>query len=141
MDDSLCLGTLDPVCIHVAHHIMAHFLFTGLCHIIINIVRMGLQLLNLFVRNAQAQLLLSLSQGNPQASPGLKLHVRRKNILHLAAGIALGKRAYISVCVTHVISSILLHDCLFIMVFPNSLNSWFLSYHNKGVSSTAVYLS
>ena len=41
MDDSLCLGTLDPVCIHVAHHIMAHFLFTGFCHIIINIVRMG----------------------------------------------------------------------------------------------------
>ena len=51
VDDACRFGTLLPVSIHMAHDIMADFPLPGLCHLIIDIFRMVLQLRNLFVRD------------------------------------------------------------------------------------------
>ena len=90
MDDALCLRTLAAVCVYVGHNIMAHLFFTGLGHIIIDIVLMGLQLVDLLLGNGKSQLHLGLSQGNPELSPGAELLVRGKDVLHLFTCVALG---------------------------------------------------
>ena len=54
MDDALCLRALGAICVHMAHHIMAHFFLTGLCHIIVDFICMGLQLINLLLGNIKA---------------------------------------------------------------------------------------
>ena len=105
MDDALRLRALAAVSVDVGHHVMAHFLLPGLRHIIIDIVLMAFQLVNLLLGDGQSQLLLCLSQSNPQLSPGPEFFVRREDILHLPAGVTLRKRAYISVC-THIFSFI-----------------------------------
>ena len=93
---------LHAVCVYMAHDIMAHLFFPGLRHIVVDLIRMGLQLIDLFLSDAQSQLLFCLSQGNPQPSPGLKFHIRREDILHLLTGVTLRKRAYILIMITHV---------------------------------------
>ena len=60
VDDSLCLGTLLSVSIYMGHHIVAHFLFPCLRHIIVDIILMSLQFVNLLLGNIQSQLLLGL---------------------------------------------------------------------------------
>jgi len=57
----------------------------------------GLQLVHLLLGHRQSQLHLSPGQGDPQAAPGGKFLVGRKDILHLVAGVAGGQRALITV--------------------------------------------
>ena len=97
MDDALCLGALHTISVHMGHHIVAHQTLPLLCHIVINVIGMLLQLVDLLIGNGQSQLLLRLRKGDPELSPGAEFLVRRKDILHLPAGIALRKRAYVSV--------------------------------------------
>ena len=110
MDDACRLRALLPVCIHMAHDIMAHFLLSRLCDIIVDVLRMCLQLLDLLVRDdglsvlGQSQLLLRLRKGNPELAPRAELHVRGKNVLHLLTCIAFRKGAFISVCTHNFIS-------------------------------------
>ena len=101
MDDALCLRALHAVSINMAHHVMAHFFFPCLCHIIVDVVRMAFQLFDLLIRDGQAQLLLRLRQRDPQPSPGAELLIGRKNVLHFLTRIPLRKRAHISVRIAH----------------------------------------
>ena len=96
MDNSCCLGTLLSISIYMTHNIMADNLFPFLCHLVINILCVCLQLINLLLGDNRLSILgktklhLSLRKCNPELSPGAELHVRGENILHLFAGIALG---------------------------------------------------
>ena len=82
MNNAGRLGALLPVCIHMAHNIMAHFFFPRFCDIIVDVIDMRFQLRNLLIRNhglpilGKTELLFRLRQCNPQASPGAELHVR-----------------------------------------------------------------
>lgn len=82
MNDPCRLRTLLSIGIDMAHHVMTHFLFPGLGHIIVDILRMALQFVNLFLGDnrlavlAQSQLHLRLRQGDPQPPPGSEFHVR-----------------------------------------------------------------
>ena len=49
MDDSLRLRALHSVCIYMGHDIVAHHLLPLLRHLIVDIVRMGLQLIDLLL--------------------------------------------------------------------------------------------
>ena len=42
MDDSLCLRALHSIGVDMAHHIMANLFLTRLCHIVVDILRVGL---------------------------------------------------------------------------------------------------
>ena len=95
VDDALGVRALLAVGVDVGHHVVAHFLFPGGGHVVVDIVRMRLQLSNLFVGDGQPQLLLGLGQRDPQPAPGAELIVGRKQILHLLAGIAGGKRGFV----------------------------------------------
>ena len=76
MDDSLCLRALHSIGVDMAHHIMANLFLTRLCHIVVDILRVGLQLFDLLFADGKPQLPLGLRQGNPQTPPGLKFHIR-----------------------------------------------------------------
>ena len=54
---------------------MTHFLLACLCHIVIDIIRMCLHLINLLLRNVKTKLFLRLCKGNPQFSPGTEFHI------------------------------------------------------------------
>ena len=51
MDDARRFGALLPIGIHMAHHIMAHLFLPGPGHIIVDVIRMGFQLRDLFLRD------------------------------------------------------------------------------------------
>ena len=57
MNDACCLGTLLAIGIYMAHHIMTDFLFSRLGHIIIDILCMGLELVNLLLGNDRLAIL------------------------------------------------------------------------------------
>ena len=76
---------------------MSYFLLTLPGILIIDIILISLKFSYLFICNIKPQLLLCLCKGNPQLSPCLKFHVRRKYVLHLLAGISLSQRCLISV--------------------------------------------
>ena len=76
MDDALRLRALYAVGVHMAHHIVAHLLLPGLRHVIVDVVRVLLQLRDLLVRDGESQLLLRLRQRDPQPSPGAEFLVR-----------------------------------------------------------------
>ena len=80
---SLCLGTLNAVRVYMAHNIMADFLFTLSCHIIIDIILMSLEFLyHLIGYRGKSQFLFCFCQGYPQSPPGTELHILREDILH-----------------------------------------------------------
>ena len=65
MNDALSLGALLPIGIYMGHNIMAHFLFSRLCHLIIDIVLIGFQLVNLLLGNGKPQFFFRLRKGYP----------------------------------------------------------------------------
>ena len=75
MDDSLCPGALLSVGVYVGHHIVTYFLFPCSGNLIIDVVRMAFQLIDLRLRDRQAQLLFRFGQSDPQPAPGAELHI------------------------------------------------------------------
>ncbi len=51
MDDPRRLGALLPIGVHMAHDVMANLLLSGFGHLIIDVLRVGLKLLNLLLRD------------------------------------------------------------------------------------------
>ena len=76
MDDTLSFRTLDAVGIHMGHHVMAHLALPLPGHIIVDLLSVGLELLDLLVRDRKPQLFLCLRQCDPQLPPGLEFLVR-----------------------------------------------------------------
>ncbi len=103
MDNARCLGALLSVSVDMAHHIVAHFLLSGLRHVIIDILRVALKLVDLFFRDngsavlGKPQLHLRLRQRDPKPPPGSEFHIGRKNILHFLTCIPLRQRAHIPI--------------------------------------------
>ena len=97
VNNRFCVRTLYAVCVNVRHYIVTNFLFTSLCNIIINIVNMLFHLSNLFVCYIKSKFFFTFCKCNPKFSPCLKLHIRRKNILHFFARISFRKRCLVSV--------------------------------------------
>ena len=107
MDDALCLRAKKTVSINMTHDIVADNFLAGLRLFVIDILRVLLHLRNLLIGDIQSQLLLCLSECNPELSPGPEFLIRRKDILHLTARIPRGKRTYILiVCHTDLLSYI-----------------------------------
>ena len=82
MNDPCRLRTLQAVSIDMTHHIMPHFLLPLPGHLIVDILRMGLQLVDLFLCDdrltvlAQSQLHFRLRQRDPKFTPRTKFHIR-----------------------------------------------------------------
>ena len=75
VDDALRVRALYAVRIHMAHNIVTNLLLTCLCHLIIDLILMCLQLIDLLLRDVEAQLMLRLCQCDPELSPGTELVV------------------------------------------------------------------
>ena len=102
MDDAGGLGTLLAVGVDVAHHVVAHQLFAGDGHIVVDVLHVGFQLCHHFGGDVgQALLHLRAGQRHPQAAPRAELVVVREDVLHLVGGIAGRKRADIAVMLRH----------------------------------------
>ena len=87
MDNALRLRALYTVGIHMTHNVMAHFLLARFCHVVVDISRMAFQLIDLLLCDRKSEFLFCLCQRNPESSPGLELHILRRNELHFAACI------------------------------------------------------
>ena len=97
MNNPLCLGALLTISIYMRHYIMTDKTLTLLCNIIVDVICMGLQLVDLLLAYRQSQLVLGLCESNPESSPGFEFFIRRKNVLHFPTGITLRQGALISV--------------------------------------------
>ena len=89
MNDSLCFRTLYSICIHMGHNVMANLTFSLLGHIVIDVILVSLKFINLLLGDVQTKFFFCFCQSDPQSSPCTEFHIRRKNILHFLAGIAL----------------------------------------------------
>ena len=105
MDDRHCGGALGPEHMAMAHDVMAEFgLFPG-DGFKINIVEMGFHLVDLFLRDGQAEFLFGLREGDPQTAPGGMFALRGPVEAHFRSGVAVGQRTLIGVVAVHVILS------------------------------------
>ena len=81
VDDTGRLRALLPIGIYMAHHVVTHFLLSCLCHIIIDIFRVGFQFINLLLCDnrlsvlTQAQFHFRFRKCDPQLSPCPKFHI------------------------------------------------------------------
>ncbi len=97
VDNRFRVRTLDPVGVHVRHHVVAHDLFTGLCHIVIDIVPVGLHLGNLLFGDGKAQFLFRLRERDPEPSPGPVFLVGGKEVFHFSVRVPGRKRGLITI--------------------------------------------
>ena len=97
VDDPLRRGALHPVGVDVAHHIVTDLLLPRLGDVVVDVVRVGLQLGDLRVGDREALPLLRPGQGDPQLPPGFELVVGGKNVLHFIARVTGAKGAFVSV--------------------------------------------
>ena len=97
VNDALRAWALQAIGVHMAHHIVAALRLAAHGVLVVHIIDMGLQLGYLPVGDGKALGLLGLGQGHPQPAPGAELVLFRKQVLHLAAGIAGGKRALVNI--------------------------------------------
>ena len=75
VNDALRVRALYAVCVHMAHDIVTHFLLTCLRNLVVDLILMCLQLIDLLLRDVEAQLMLRLCQCDPELSPGPELVV------------------------------------------------------------------
>ena len=100
MDDPRSLGTDFPIGTNMRHHIVAGLLF-DLGHAgKVDIRNLLTHLRKLRVGDGQSQLLLALSQRNPEPTPGFIAVLSGKNTLHFSRRIAAAEHALIR-CVRH----------------------------------------
>ena len=86
---------------HVRHHVVPHRLLMLRGPGVIDVVDVRAHLVDLRLRNGQPQLPLRLRQRDPQPPPDRKLHVRRKQRLHLPRGVPRGERGNITFAQAH----------------------------------------
>ena len=92
MDDPRRFGALYPVGVHMAHDIVADFLFPCLGDLKIDVVAVGFQLGDLLVGNIKPQRLFRFRKRNPQLPPGAEFEGFGENELHLVACVARRER-------------------------------------------------
>ena len=81
----------------MSHHVMANCLFLPFSHLVINLFQMIPHFLQLKICDGDAEFLLRLRQCQPQSSPGYKLPVIGKDLLHFLSRITGTERIHISV--------------------------------------------
>ena len=107
VDDPLGGRALLSVGVHVGHDVMADLLLPGLGDVVVDVLCMGLQLIDLFLGDVQAQFLLGFGQSDPEPAPRPELVIRGEQELHVLARISLRQRAGIFAGVWHVSSSLI----------------------------------
>jgi len=90
---------------HVGHHVVANSLLVGAGGGVVDVGEVLPQRLDLRLGDRQPQLPFGLGQRYPQLSPGGELVVRRKQVQHLAAGVAAAKRRLVGGFSFHEVSS------------------------------------
>ncbi len=100
VDDARGGGRGRAVGVDVGHHVMPDFLFPPGSQLEVDVGEMVLQLLHLFRRHGQAQLMLRPGQGHPQPPPGLDAGFGGEEVQHELRRIAGGEGGFVAV-LTH----------------------------------------
>ena len=97
VDDALCRGRYVAEEVHVRHDVVAEaaLVLGGLLEI--QVVEPLPHLVQGLRRDGEAELVLCLGQGQPQAPPGSVAFGRSEDGLHLAGGVALPERMAIAI--------------------------------------------
>ena len=97
VDDPGRLRALQPVGVDVAHHVVPHLPLPRFGLFVVDVVLVGSQLPDLFFADRQAELRFGFRQRDPKPPPGAEFLLLGKKMLHLAARVAAGERAYIRI--------------------------------------------
>ena len=95
VNDPLCAGGHRSEGVDVRHHVVAQLLFLRGDHVVIDGADIGGQLLDLFLRDGQAEGMLGPREAHPEPAPRFIAHVRREQVQHIFRRIARGQRAFI----------------------------------------------
>ena len=95
VDDASGAGRHLAEAVDVRHDVVAQLLFLCGDHVIVDRADVRRQLLDLRLRDGQAERVLRTGKAHPQPAPRFKAHVRRKQMQHVLGGIARAKRAFI----------------------------------------------
>ena len=87
MDDGHGLGDLLAPGVDVSHDIVAQELLLLGSALVVDVVDVGLHLLDLLVGDIETKLLLGSSESDPELSPCRELLGRRPDVRHLLGGI------------------------------------------------------
>ena len=96
MNNAGSLGGNLAESIDMTHNVMTDFLLTCTGDLVVDVVLVGLHLIDLLLGDVETQSLLCLSQRDPQTTPGGELHVGRKDIQHLLGSITCRERTFIN---------------------------------------------
>ena len=96
MNNAGSLGGNLTESIDMTHNVMTDFLLTCTSDLVVDVVLVGLHLIDLLLGDVETQSLLCLSQRDPQTTPGGELHVGRKDIQHLLGSITCRERTFIN---------------------------------------------
>ena len=96
MDDRACLGTRIAERVDVRHDIVAELLFVLRGGFVVDVRDVRFHLRDLLVRDVHTERLLRPRKCDPEPPERRKLHIGGKQILHLVACIARGKRVFIT---------------------------------------------
>ena len=99
MDDWLGGRTDVAVRMDVSHHIMTQSLFMPGGGLKIDVVDLGLQFVNLSLRDIQPEFALGLGQNNPQFSPSRMFGLRRPELTHLGRSISADQRIVVNIVI------------------------------------------
>lgn len=94
VDDALCLRALHAVSVNVAHHVVTAALFFGFGNVKVDVGRVSLQFVHLFLGDRQAKFHFGFGQENPQLAPSLELVLRAEDETHFLRSITLNQRAF-----------------------------------------------
>ena len=90
-------GPTSPIRVDVGHHVVAELLLVLRRGGEVDVVDMRPQLVNLLLRDVEAQFPLGFSEHHPEFSPGGMLHLRRPQRGHLARGVSANERVIVNV--------------------------------------------
>ena len=99
--------------VHVRHHVMAHLVLALFRDVVVDIGDVRGKLIDLLLRNGQAQLMLGTRQRHPQPAPGLKAHIGGKEVQHIFGCIAGRKRGLVNILAHRILLFFLSGRCLY----------------------------
>ncbi len=97
VDNALGVRALQAVGVDVGHDVMAAAFLLRNGVFVVNVILVRPELVNLVLRNGEAQFHFALGKGNPEFSPSPELEVRGEDVLHFLAGVPGIQWGFISV--------------------------------------------
>ena len=97
--------------VHMRHHIVAHLVLALFGDLVVDVGDVRGELVDLLLRDGQAQLVLGAGKRHPQSAPRLEAHIGGKEVQHVFGRIAGRKRGLVNILAHRVLLFFLSGRC------------------------------